>query len=524
MDPTELDLLHSVTSTPAAQIEPIQPIDTFLDDIMTGLHFLPPAENQTNQDGIMSTITSNGPSNSKAMYPSSHIPKPTNPKQHMEGELGDILDHFLRTFDQHVGCCGLDVGDLTGTGQSDPSTDPLSRTYTQLPPHNPHFYHQQPSSTLSTQPQFTSTLTTSVAEKTNSQNDQIHGTKVEKPTTDQRTVQQMENRRLTRSQSRKRNLETALYSLPNPVKRKCKEKQSANNKKKREMDDRELSEASVNKSGVNILDKTNKDGATQALIEGRQKQSSGRKRRSGRKKNSVKNRMNDRKAVFDEKKSPQKIGTGIEGCGRTKKNFEDDHVEQISNGLQAGQSSVKRQIGGTCIEIASSAMEKVRMLLQLQDKEKEDESADMSVEINRGNKLENGRLGNHKGMSGAENSLQGHLEEMQGPENKARVIDNKGPDRANSIVQVTQRQECEERTASGVRQEKCREPIQLPSGKRNTGLGCIFNKCTEMLRGGGKVFIYCIILQHRPKTLKTFLVLCKFVQYFLCNITFLEHL
>lgn len=476
MDPTELDLLHSVTSTPAAQIEPIQPIDTFLDDIMTGLHFLPPAENQTNQDGIMSTITSNGPSNSKAMYPSSHIPKPTNPKQHMEGDLSDILDHFLRTFDQHVGCCGLDVGDVTGTGQSDPSTDPLSRTYTQLQPHNQHFYHQQPSSTLSTQPQFTSTLTTSVAEKTNSQNDQIHGSKVEKPTTDQRIVQQMENRRLTRSQSRKRNLETALYSLPNPVKRKCKEKQSANNKMKRERDDRELPEASVNKSGVNILDKTNKDRAAQALIEGRQKQSSGRKRRpvgrrSGRKKKSVKNRMNDRKAVFYEKKSPQKRGTGIKGCGRTKKNFEEDHVEQISNGLQAGQSSVKRQIGGTCTEIASSAMEKVRMLLQLQD---EDESADMTVEINRGNKFENGRLGNHKGMSGAENSLQGHLEEMQEPENKARVKDNKGQDRASSIVEVIQRQECEERTASGVRQEKRGELIQLPSGKRNTGLGCFF--------------------------------------------------
>ncbi|XP_026796199.3 uncharacterized protein LOC113542712 [Pangasianodon hypophthalmus] len=494
LDPTELDLLHTVTPTPAVQMEPIQPIDTLLDDIMTGLHFLPPAENQTNQHGLMNTTTSRGPPISKAMYPNSQSVKSTDPKQHLEGEISDILDHFLRTFEQQVGCCGLDAGDETsqdkldaGSGESDPSTDPWSstpKTYSQLQPHNPHLHHQKPqanvlhtSSTLSTQPPFTYRVNPSVAEKTNAQDGQIHGSEMEKPSTDQNIVQQFENRRLTRSQSMKRKLETALISLQNPDKRKCKEKQSADTKKKRQRDDRGRSEACANKSGVNNLNKNNKNRATRARIDERQKQASATERRhgvnrSGRRKKSVENRSHKMDVFYERKKSPQEGRPGINGCGETKKNVGKGYVEaeRISN----GQSSEKSQIGGTCFEIASSAMEKVRMLLQLQGEE-EDEIANESVGIHGENKVGNGRLVNHKSISGAEerlaveNGLHGHLGEIQEPEDEGRIIVNgegEGQERISSIVEVSQRQEEEERMAIGLRQEElmteeCSVPFQL---------------------------------------------------------------
>lgn len=498
VDPTELDLLHTVTPTPTVQMEPIQPIDTLLDDIITGLHFLPPAENQTNHRGSTSAATSNDPNISKAMYPSSHSIKPANPKQQMEGELGDILDHFLRTFDQQVGFCGLDVGDETsqgksgaGTNKSDPSKDPLSntpKTYTQLQSHHPPFHHQKPqenllhtSSTLNLQPQFTAKVNSSEAEKTNAQNYLIHGPKVEKPSTDQNIVQQFENRRLTRSQSMKRKLETAFINLQNPVKRKFKEKQSADNKKKRQGDDRESSEARVNKCGVNILDKNNKNRATQAHREGRQKQSSTRKRRrggnrSGRKKRSVETRSHRLADFYERKKTPHERRPVNNGCGKTKKNFGEGHVqaECMSIGFQAGQSAVKSQIGGNHIEIASSALEKVRMLLQLQDEE-EDKRTNKSMGIHRANKLGNERLVNHRSISGGEkrfsveNSSQRHRGEIQEPEDAGRVIVNKEFERqeiVNSIVEVSPRQEDEERMANGMRQEEMmteegRAPFQL---------------------------------------------------------------
>lgn len=518
MDPTELDLLHTVTPTPTAQMESIQPIDTLLDDIMTGLHFLPPAENQTNQHGFMSiTSTSSGPPISKSTYPNIPSIKPTDPKQHLEGGLSDILDHFLRTFDQEVGCSGLDLGNETsqdkfdaGSDKSDPSTDPWSntpKTYTQLQPHNPHLHHQKPqanllhtSSTLSTQSQFTSTVSPSVAEKTNAQDGQIHRSEVEKPSTDQNIVQQFENRRLTRSQSMKRKLEMAFISLQNPVKRKCKEKQSAGPQKKRQRDDRGQLKQCVNKSGVNNMDKNKKNRDTQSLSEETQKQPSARERRHGgnrfgRRKRNVENRSHQVDGFYERKKNPLKGRLGMNGCGAMKKNVGEDHVEAecISNGFQAGQSSVKRQIGGTCIEIASSAMEKVRMLLQLQD-EKEDERANESVGIYWGNKVGNGRVVNHKSISGTEekhpveNSLQGNPGEIQEPEDEGRIAVNgevEGQERISSMIEVSQRQEDEGRMADGLRQEdlmkeECSTPFQLnlPSnaGKRNSqlsNLGCI---------------------------------------------------
>lgn len=504
MDSTELDLLHTVIPTPTAQMEPVQPIDALLDDIMTGLHFLPSAENQTNQHGFMSiTSTSSGAPISKAMYPNSHSIKPTDPKQHLEGELGDILDHFLRTFDQQVGCCGLDLGNETlqdkfdaSSDKLDPSTDPWSNTpkiHTQLQPHNLHLHHQKPqadllhtSSTLSTQSQVTATVSPSVAEKTNAQDGQIRRSEEEKPSTDQNIAQQFENRRLTRSQSMKRKLEMAFISLQNPVKRKCKEKQSADPKKKRQRDNRGQSKPRANKSGVNNMD-------TQSLSEERQKQPNARKRRCGvkkfgRKKRCDENRSHQMDGFYERKKSPRKGSPGTNGCGamKKKKNVGEDHAgaESISKGFQAGQPSVKRQIGGTCIEIASSAMEKVRMFLQLQD-EKEDERANEIVGIHRENKVGNRRVVNHKSISGAAekhpvvNSLQGNLGESQELEDVGRIVVNReveAQEKINSMLEVSQRQEDDKRMADGLRQEdltneECSVPFQLnlpvDAGKRS---------------------------------------------------------
>lgn len=483
VDTTELDLLHTVTPTPAAQMEPVQSIDTFLDDLVTGLHFLPPEDNQTNQQDLTSSTTSSDPPILKAMYPNSHSVKPTDPKQHLEGELCDILDHFLMTFEQQVGCCGLDLGDETLTNQSsdksDPSTDPWKntpKTYSQLQPHNPHLHHQKPqanflytSSTLSTQPQFTPMVNPSVAENTNGRDGQIHAAEVQKPSTDQNIMQQFENRRLTRSQKRK--LETALISLQTPVKTKGIEKQGADTKKKGQRDDLGQSEACVNKSGVNNLDKNNKYSATKACSKERRagaRQKRQEVNRLGRRKRSVENRSHRMDGFYESKKSPQKGRPTIHGGGKRKKNVGEDHEEtkHISNGYQACQSSLKSQIGGNCIEIASSAMEKVRMLLQLQSEE-EDVSANESVGIYEENKVGNGRLVNHKERLPVENSLQGHLGEMQKPADEGRIaVNGDGQSRRSSVVEASQRHEDEERMANGLRPFQ----LNLPSnaGKRNS--------------------------------------------------------
>lgn len=478
VDTTELDLLHTVTPVPTAQIDPIHPIDTFLDDIMTGLHFLPPAENQTTQHSTINTTISNGPSMLKPVYPNSHSIKPTDPKQHLEGELNDILDQFLRTFEQQVGCCSLDEGGETlhdkfdtGTETSVPSTDPWNDTYKAYP-------HQKPQANLlhtsSTQPQLAPTVKPSVAKKTTAEVRQMHGSKVKKRSTDHNNMQQFENQRLTRSQSMKRKLEMALLSLQNPVKRTCKEKQSADNKKKRPRNYQRRAEACANKAGVNNLETI------------KQKQASKRKKRqenrSSRKKHSVENRSQKMAGFHKSKKSPQDRRAGVNGCIETKKNVREDNVEEehLYNGFQAGRSPVKSQMGDSCVEIASSAMEKVRMLLQLQDEE-EDEIANESAGVPEVEKLGNRRSVNHtsEGSLPVGNSLEYHLEETQDSDDEGRVIDNGEVDRHERIhseVEVNQRQEDEERMANGLRQEEvvteeCSTPFQLsvPSNpsKRN---------------------------------------------------------
>ncbi|XP_060741846.1 uncharacterized protein LOC132856325 [Tachysurus vachellii] len=475
VDPIELDLLHSVTPVPAARMEPVQPIDTLLDDIMTGLHFLPQSENQTNQHGLMSTTTFSGPPISKATYPSSHFSKPADAKQHLEGEFGDILDHFLSTFDEHVGCCGIDGGDEAlqdkfnaGTDKSDTSIDPLSntsKTFTQIQPHNPQKSHHQKteanflhtSSTLGTKPQ--TTVNPSIAETNNDQDGRIRRSKVEKPSRDQNILHQFENQRLTRSQSMKRKLETALISLQNPFKRKRKEKVSAE-MKKRQRNCREQSKACVNKKGVKNQDKTNKNKAKQVCKEKSQKQ-----RRPRRNQRSAEKKSHRIDGFNKREKTHQKRRPGTNSHCEKKKKSRQDHVEaeRKSNGFQAGQSSVKSQIEGTCFEQASSAVEKVRMLLQLEDKE-EDEGANKSVEIHQENNRGDGSLVNHKCISEerlpVENRsyfMQGHLDEIQQPERDGRIMvkgEFGGQKRMNSIVELRQKRGNKRRMADGLRNEE----------------------------------------------------------------------
>ncbi|XP_027010482.2 uncharacterized protein LOC113647761 isoform X1 [Tachysurus fulvidraco] len=467
VDPTELDLLHSVTPVPAARMETVQPIDTLLDDIMTGLNFLPPSETQTNQHGLMSTTTSSGPPISKATYPSSHLAKPTDAKQHLEGEFGDILDHFLSTFDQHVGCCGIDGGDETlqdkfnaGTDKSDTSIDPLSntsKTFTQIQPHNPQKSHHQ-----KTQANLLHTSRTLSMETNNDQDGKIRRSKVKKPSRDQKILHQFENQRLTRSQSMKRKLETALISLQNPVKRKCKEKESAE-MKKRQRNDHEQSKACVNRKGV----KNNKNKAKQVCKEKSQKQRRPREKRQEnrfcRNQRSVEKKSHRIDGFNKREKTHQKGRPGINSHCEKKKSRQ-DHVEAEgkTNGFQAGQSSVKSQIEGTCFKRASYAVEKVRKLLQLQDKE-EDAGANKSVEIHQENNRGDESLVLHRCISGAEerliveNRLQGHLDEIQETEDEGRIMvmgEFGGQKRMNSIVELRQKLGNKRRMADGLRNEE----------------------------------------------------------------------
>ncbi|TSV81511.1 hypothetical protein Baya_13341 [Bagarius yarrelli] len=429
VDSTELNLLHTMTPVPDNQIEPIQPIDTLLEDIMTGLHFLPQAENQTSQHGLMTTTTSSGPPISKAI-----CSKPTDPKQHMEGEIGDILDHFLRTFDQHVGCCGLDVGSETSQGSNKPDsgTDPCStfKTFTALQPHNSHVNNPKPQenylhtfSLPSTQGE--SMVNPSVAKKNNVQDGQKLRSKLLKPLRDQNIVQKSENRMLTRSQTKKRKVEAALIVPRNAVKRKCKEKESADTTKKRRRDNRRCPrcKACLNKSGVKKHARNNTKRAAQIHSKGARKRERS-KNRFGRNKRYVRNGSCKTDGFNNKKRSRSQKGThGNKDCYDTKRNLRGKRVVKCkSNCFQAGQSSVKNQTESSYIRRASPAMDKVKMLLQLQDKRK-DGRACKYVGIHWGKNEENGRLVKHQCISGAEERFPGEngLKKNQEAKDKDRM-------------------------------------------------------------------------------------------------------
>ncbi|KAK1804326.1 hypothetical protein P4O66_020342 [Electrophorus voltai] len=262
-------LLHTVSLPPVP--DPTQLLDWLTDDIMPGFLVLPPvpAENQITQHGFMNTAIPNVSSVSNTTYPSMHSSiKPIDPKvsqQQPEGELNNILDNFLRTFEQQIDGCGIDFEEESSQDQSQhytaisnsdearvsedghksgPSMNPWSNTpntYTQLQVHRPHSDHHHPPqaefcphcthasdiftpcaqlqpmlSKAQNQLQFPSILgqqkLSCPRQQSEGQPGKLYGGR--------NLEMQFETQRMTRSQSIKVKLESALNSLPTPVERK----------------------------------------------------------------------------------------------------------------------------------------------------------------------------------------------------------------------------------------------------------------------------------------------------------------
>ncbi|ROL47157.1 BTB/POZ domain-containing protein 18 [Anabarilius grahami] len=99
-------LMHTASLPATNQTGLAQPMDWLIDDVIAQLPFMP-----NNQHGITNTVTvdssvDNARAQSSVKFTDLGIVQPQS-----EGELTDILDSFLRTFEQHVGISDSDVQD-----------------------------------------------------------------------------------------------------------------------------------------------------------------------------------------------------------------------------------------------------------------------------------------------------------------------------------------------------------------------------------------------------------------------------
>ncbi|XP_062855716.1 uncharacterized protein LOC134318713 [Trichomycterus rosablanca] len=439
----DLTLLHTVPFLPASQVEPTPHIDSFLDDIMAGLHSLPlvPAENQ---HGFMSSTNSNVQSVSNIAYSVQSHSNSAEPSEVRppEGELGDILDHFLRTFEQHVGGCSLDMGTETSQEQSEdlslikkvngiqldkesedshPSTIPCNnsfKTCTQLEPPQSSSNHQQilhadisqTSITLtpSNQMQYgSSSVNPTVPEQTQSSGleQQVsscpsQGLELEKPSEDQNIKKEHQFRMMTRSQSLKRKLDTDLNiskvlnekecsnntsdltekKSPRMVclcckAKPCKSKErvsdpSMDKNKERQREMHSTRNSLRKRSHREVRSEPKPDKRTKSLGSGRDGVNG-----DGNKRIIEDRRHGFNSRIFEEKykgkscnESLKEIGFKSLNCGKRTGRLEDDvQVGCITAVPQTGQLPIKNTIEKTYGELATSALKKMEILLQIQN-------------------------------------------------------------------------------------------------------------------------------------------------------------
>ncbi|XP_016429103.1 uncharacterized protein LOC107756473 isoform X3 [Sinocyclocheilus rhinocerous] len=224
LNPPALSMLHTAALPAANQTSLTQPMDWLIDDVIAQLPFMP-----SNQNGI--TVDSNMDhtrTQSSVKLTDLGIVQPQS-----EGELTDILDSFLRTFEQHVGVCDSDVQDGMVHNITD-GTRTCGQSYT-----------------VHTNAHATSVNTTTQGSKASLSKNrprvssarrpqkpsrfwQVSGVKMEK-STGQQSEQKPKSGRMTRSQSRKRKLDV-IEELPRrdelPTKRKRKRKKEQTEKTK----------------------------------------------------------------------------------------------------------------------------------------------------------------------------------------------------------------------------------------------------------------------------------------------------
>lgn len=385
--PCSPSLLHTVSLPPAPQ-ESTQPTEIFLDDIMAQFNFLPIVniETQTNQHGCVIPEAPDISSVPQTLYPciDSSMKSTDGSQQQPEEEVCDILDHFLNMFEQRL--CDLEMEEQPSDNQplhhtrsggaqenKGPGVDSECDKYTQLQTLKPNVSPHCTQASTALTPNTHLPLNTSLPpNQLGSLSAPWHRESKEKF---EDVENEVETQRMTRS--RKRKLGTTLPSLQTPPsKKKHREKQTSVQKaltdkeipqsrrmsKQRKLVrrcrvDRCLYESAENdcKGGTNRTSRTRPTKGTKT-----------RTARSLSKKKHLKTSAEDRR---------RRANAHGEGC-----NVE---TKLIAASSWTSQAPVKKSSSGSYTEMASSAFEKIKMLLEKQGQRtqlKEEQSAKMKVQ------------------------------------------------------------------------------------------------------------------------------------------------
>ncbi|XP_016149138.1 uncharacterized protein [Sinocyclocheilus grahami] len=223
-NPPGPSLMHTAALPAANQSSLAQPMDWLIDDVIAQLPFMP-----NNQNGI----TNNATVDSNMDHPRTQSPvKLTDlgiTQPHSEGELSDILDRVLRTFEQHVSVCDSDVQDgmVPNITDGTQTCGQSSQNYT-VHTHTSNAHATSMTTTTQGSKASLSKNRPRVSSARRPQKPscfwQVSGVKMDK-STGQQSEQKPKSGRMTRSQSRKRKLDV-IEELPRrdelPAKRKKK--------------------------------------------------------------------------------------------------------------------------------------------------------------------------------------------------------------------------------------------------------------------------------------------------------------
>ncbi|XP_058654500.1 uncharacterized protein LOC131553684 isoform X2 [Onychostoma macrolepis] len=196
LNPPAPSMLHTAALPAANQTSLTQPMDWLIDDVIAQLPFMPSNQNGITVDSDMDHTRTQ----SSVKLTDLGIIQPQS-----EGELTDILDSFLRTFEQHVGVCDSDIQDGMVPNITD-GTQTCEQSYavhTNARATSVNTKTQGSKASLSkNRPRVSSTC---IPQKP-SCFWQVSGVKMEK-STGQQSEQKPKSGRMTRSQSRKRKLD-----------------------------------------------------------------------------------------------------------------------------------------------------------------------------------------------------------------------------------------------------------------------------------------------------------------------------
>ncbi|XP_052471210.1 uncharacterized protein LOC128027546 [Carassius gibelio] len=206
MNPSAPSLMHTAALPAANQSCLTQPMDWLIDDVIAQLPFIP-----NNQNGITTTATVDSNMDHPRTQSSVKLADLGITQPQSEGELSDILDSFLRTFEQHVSVCDSDVQDGMVPNITD-GTQTCGQSSQNFTVHTRTSNAHATSMTTTTQGSKAS-LSKNGPRGSSARRPQkpscfwqVSGVEMEK-STGQHSEQRLKYGRMTRSQSRKRKLD-----------------------------------------------------------------------------------------------------------------------------------------------------------------------------------------------------------------------------------------------------------------------------------------------------------------------------